>query len=139
MGKARILAPVTERCVEESVIRQATAFAHAFKAKVTILYVVELPLSLPIDAEVPELVEEGERFLARMKKLGGHRVSLGTDLVQARHAGPAIVEMAQTERYDAVLMVVDPHGIHRVRSSEVFGDTVKYVFTHFPACWVVGS
>ncbi len=101
----RILVPVEGVNTDHDSISLACTLAKKDKAEVLLLYVIEVRRNLPIDAEMSVEVERGEQVLARMQhyanKIGFH---VQTDLLQAREAGPAIVNEA-VER-DAQLIVL---------------------------------
>ncbi|MGE5140848.1 MAG: universal stress protein, partial [Rudaea sp.] len=71
------------------------------------LYVIEVRRNLPIDADVGDELERGERVLEELVRLsqqwGCH---VETDLVQAREAGPAIVGEVVERHVDLVVMGV---------------------------------
>ena len=88
---------------------------------------IEVPLDLPLDVELPELEQEAHDVLDNAAALvEGYGVSAVTRLLRARAAGPAIVEEA--ERRNAELIVL---GAPRERPRRrIFGDTADYVLKH---------
>ena len=71
------------------------------------LYVFEIPMSLPIDARVPEeRVKEAKRVLARAKEVGEEYegVEVATAMVRGRSVGQAIVSEARRRGVEAIVL-----------------------------------
>lgn len=111
----RILVPVEGATSDEESVALACALAKKDKAEVLLLYVIEVRRNLPIDAEMNAEVERGEMVLHKMQRhaasIGGH---VQTDLLQAREAGPAIVNEGVERNVQLIVMGV-PY-------TEQFGD-----------------
>jgi basic amino acid/polyamine antiporter, APA family len=112
------------------------------------LYVFEIPMSLPIDARVPEeRVREAKRVLARAKEVGEEYagVEVATAMVRGRSAGQAIVSEARRRGVEAIVLGAEEPsrlrggailgGRGRVRDRFV-GDTTRYVIEKAP-CKVI--
>jgi APA family basic amino acid/polyamine antiporter len=112
------------------------------------LYVFEIPMSLPIDARVPEeRVSEAKRVLARAKEVGEEYagVEVATAMVRGRSAGQAIVSEARRRGVEAIVLGAEEPsrlrggailgGRGRVRDRFV-GDTTRYVIEKAP-CKVI--
>ena len=112
------------------------------------LYVFEIPLSLPIDARVPEeRVREAKRVLARAKEVGEEYagVEVATAMVRGRSTGQAIVSEARRRGVEAIVLGAEEPsrlrggailgGRGRVRDRFV-GDTTRYVIEKAP-CKVI--
>ncbi len=96
---------------------------------VTFLYVVEVPQSMPLDAELPGEIEEGEQALRHAElvarqTLPARTAHIVTELLQARAVGPAIVDEAIEREADAILMTAS---IHRKHGRDSLGETTNYV------------
>ena len=123
-----IVAPVVRSFESEEALVAAARLAAERAARVAVIHVIEVPLDLPLDVELPQLEEEADNVLddaAALVESYGVRAVLR--LVRARAAGPAIVEEA--DRRNAELIVV---GAPRVRPGRgrIFGTTVDYVLKH---------
>ena len=104
------------------------------------LYVFEIPMSLPIDARVPdERVERGQAALARAKEVGEEYegVEVATAMVRGRTAGPAIVAEAQRRGVEAIVLAAEeptPHpggaAARRPRAARATGSWARP-----PATW----
>ena len=108
-------------------------------ALIEAVYVFEIPMSLPIDARIPEeRVQEANRVLARAKEVGEEyaNVEVATAKVRGRTAGAAIVTEAKRRGVEAIVMAAEEPtrirggallgGRGRVRDKFV-GETTRYV------------
>jgi basic amino acid/polyamine antiporter, APA family len=108
------------------------------------LYVFEIPMSLPIDARVPDdRVEEAKRVLARAKEVGEEYegVEVATAMVRGRTQGAAIVAEAKRRGVEAIVLAAEqPSRIRggallggRGRAKDRFvGETTRYVVEKAP-------
>ncbi|MEA2366191.1 MAG: basic amino acid/polyamine antiporter, family [Thermoleophilaceae bacterium] len=112
------------------------------------LYVFEIPMSLPIDARVPEeRVQEAKRVLARAKLVGEEYagVEVATAMVRGRSTGQAIVSEARRRGVEAIVLGAEEPsrlrggailgGRGRVRDRFI-GETTRYVIEKAP-CKVI--
>jgi basic amino acid/polyamine antiporter, APA family len=112
------------------------------------LYVFEIPMSLPIDARVPEeRVRGAKQVLARAKQVGEEYegVEVATAMVRGRTAGQAIVAEARRRGVEAIVLAAEEPtrvrggailgGRGRVRDRFV-GETTRYVVEKAP-CKVI--
>jgi APA family basic amino acid/polyamine antiporter len=86
------------------------------------LFVFEIPMSLPIDARVPdERVREAKRVLARAKEVGEEYegVEVATAMVRGRSAGQAIVAEARRRGVEAIVLAAEEPT--RVRGGAIMG------------------
>ncbi len=103
----RILVPVEGSPTDVDALRLACLQAKKDRADLVVLYVIEVRRNLPIDADVGEELERGERVLeelAHTSQQWGCRAQ--TDLLQAREAGAAIVGEAVERQVDLIVMGV---------------------------------
>ena len=123
-----ILVAVDGGSADEGATRLACGLARTSKAKVVVLYVIEVGHELPLDIELDP--SHGEEILDRLESIGGReKCSVEGGYVQARHAGPAIVEEAVNKNAQMVIL-----GLSRTRYSRdmSFGDTIADVVQHAP-------
>nr|MBA2630273.1 amino acid permease [Thermoleophilaceae bacterium] len=111
-----ILVPVFGESLDDDIVGTAGRLAadHGEDAKggavLEALYVFEIPLSLPIDARVPdERVQEAKRVLARAKEVGEEYegVEVATAMVRGRTVGQAIVSEARRRGVEAIVMAAE--------------------------------
>jgi APA family basic amino acid/polyamine antiporter len=112
------------------------------------LYVFEIPMSLPIDARVPdERVSNAKAVLKRAKEVGEEYegVEVATAMVRGRSAGQAIVSEARRRGVEAIVLAAEePTRIKggaklggRGRARDRFvGETTRYVVEKAP-CKVI--
>jgi APA family basic amino acid/polyamine antiporter len=149
-----ILVPVFGEPLDDEIIGTAGRLAaeHPDEAEggavVEALYVFEIPMSLPIDARVPdERVKEAKRVLARAKEVGEEYegVEVATAMVRGRTAGQAIVAEARRRGVEAIVLAAEePSRVRggailggRGRSRDRFvGETTRYVIEKAP-CKVI--
>jgi APA family basic amino acid/polyamine antiporter len=140
-----ILVPVFGQELDDDIVGTAGRLAaeHAEEgeggAVLEALYVFEIPMSLPIDARVPEeRVAEAKRVLARAKEVGEEYegVEVATAMVRGRSAGSAIISEAKRRGVEAIILAAEEPtrvrggallgGQGRARDKFV-GDTTRYV------------
>jgi nucleotide-binding universal stress UspA family protein len=93
---------------------------------------------MPLDAELPGEIDEGERALQAAERtaartLPSRSTQILTELLQARAAGPAIIDEAIERDADAIVMTA---AIHRKHGRPTLGETTDHVLLHAP-CEVV--
>ena len=86
------------------------------------LYVLEVPMSLPLDARVPDdRIAGARRALARAKEVGEEYegVEVATAVVRARSVGAGIVDEARRRGVDAIVLAAEAPT--RVRGGAILG------------------
>jgi nucleotide-binding universal stress UspA family protein len=134
----RLVVPIAGSDVDDRVLEILPDLFSKNGGTVTFLYVVEVPQSMPLDAELPADVDEGERALRHAESvarrlLPSRSTQIVTELLQARAIGPAIVDEAIDRTADAILMTAT---VHRKHGRATLGDTIQHVLLHAP-CEVV--
>ncbi len=106
-------------------------------SEVHVLHVVVIPRALPLEADLKAEVTCGEALLAKAEEMAEERFgrSVRTDLLQAREAGPAILEEINEKAIDVVVL---GHRRHRGFGERGFGATVSDVVKHAPCRVVIG-
>lgn len=130
MNAKRVLVPVRGTAADEAAIALAGYLAKKQKGKVFVVYVIEVDRSLPLDAEVESQTQKAEAVLTRAEDLAGDEgYDIDTDLLQAREAGPGIVDEAVERDVGLVVMAVP----YKKRLGEFrLGETVSYVLREAP-------
>lgn len=136
-----ILVPIKGNLsVDEEAMRLAYTYALAKMDKgrnvaVDVVYVVQVPHALALDADLPEEVEKGEQALNSAESIAR---SMGLDvevsMIHARSAGAAIVDVSRKSGSELIVMATD----YTKRLGEVdLGFTIPYVLKHAPCrVWV---
>lgn len=129
-----ILVPVAGREADDETIVLACRLARLAKSKICAVYVITIERSLPLEAEIESEIHKAEGVLNHVEKVAGaEAIQLQTDVLQARDAGPAIVDEAVERGADLIVM-----GIEYKRHFGQFslGDVVPYVLKNAP-CRVI--
>jgi APA family basic amino acid/polyamine antiporter len=126
-----ILVPVAPGPESQEAVDVACRLAAERGARVAAVSVLELPLSLPLDAELPEQERELDDLLdGAWSVADSYGVHMTLRLARSRRAGQAIVEEAT--RRNSEIIVMGARRRAQRRSREVFGSTVDYVMRHAP-------
>lgn len=138
LGFRRVIIPVTGGSEDEKILALANELSVRNQVSITLVFVVEVPQALPLDADLPVAIDKGEVVLAQAERMASHLLSaehqhISTDLLQARSAGAAIVDEAIERGADAILMATRVRVVHGRPST---GETVAYVLKNAP-CDVV--
>jgi len=134
MEFSKILVPVTGTTADDEVIKLACQLAKKSKAKIWTVYVLTVKRTLPLDAEITPDVKKAEEVLDHITTVAedeGYEVE--TDLLQAREAGPTIVDEAVEREADLILMGVV---YKRIFGQFSLGSVVPYVLQNAP-CEVI--
>jgi nucleotide-binding universal stress UspA family protein len=130
----RVLVPVSGGPSDQRLLESLASICQHSRPRMTLVYVVEVPQAMPIDAELPGEINRGEQVLADseafLKKRFGERNSdVFAELLQARTAGAAIVDEATEQHADLVMMATE----NRIRHGKItLGDSVDYVLKNCP-------
>ena len=128
---SRILVPMKLGEIGEEMIATAVNLAQESGASVEALYVIRVPLELPLDAELLDQEERAEASIAEAKLLGSdHGVNVEGKIVRARSIGQAIVQEAGENGADLIVLGSSPRWR---RQSRFFSPTVDYVLKKAPS------
>jgi nucleotide-binding universal stress UspA family protein len=79
-------------------------------ASVSALHVIEVPRSLPVDAELAGELERGETIVNNAEQLATrYDIRIDGRILQARNAGAAVVDEAAALGVDAIVLGLDYH------------------------------
>jgi nucleotide-binding universal stress UspA family protein len=136
-GRVRsMLVPVDGSNACHQALHVAGDLAKRTRAKLHLMYVIEVPRSIALDATLEGELERAEGVLERAEQiLDGYGVSVTGDLVQARQAGHAIVDEAAERGVDVVVLGV---GYQRPLGRFELGSVPRYVLEHAAAqVWLI--
>ena len=93
--------------------------------------VIEVPLDLPLDADLPDEVREANEQLDEARAIGeSYGVNVIARIVRARNGGRAIVDEA-VRRGSEIIVMGGPRRIRLATGKRaIFGDTVDFVLRH---------
>jgi len=126
----RILVPIVGTRISDEMVVLACQLATEKKSAIDGLYVIEVPLNLPLDARLVNQQQKADTVLKAAAAIAGQfKVEFTPHIVTARQAGRAIVEEA-VERHSEVIIL----GTTRKRriGDLVFGRTADYVLDYAP-------
>lgn len=124
----RILVPVNGAPTDDEAVRLACRLARREKARVHAITVLEVQRSLPLGSVPDAEMEAAEALLGHAESIAAELDSeIETDVLQAREAGPAIVDEVREWRADLVVVGLP----FRERFGEFYlGITAPYVLRH---------
>ncbi len=130
MAIKNILVPTNGGGADGEIIKLACSLARRSKAKVYAVYIIEVERSLSLDTQVDSETEKAEKILTQAEDTAAEAdYDVETDLLQARDAGPAIVNEAVERGVDLIIMATTykkPHGVPDL------GKAVYYVLKEAP-------
>lgn len=125
----KVLVP-TDGDSDDELIKLACSLAKVSKAKVYVVYIIEVERNLPLDTQVDSQTEKAERILARAEDIADEvSYEVETDLLQARDAGPSIIGEAMERNVDLIMMSTSyekPRGVVDI------GKAVQHVLKEAP-------
>ena len=150
---SNILVPVFGTELDDDIVSTAGRLAAATaeesdgsgkETRLEVVYVVEVPLTQPLDADLPEeREEEARRVLERAREVGEEyeNVAVSAELLRARDVGKGIVEEAMRRHAEAIIVGGEPPtkvrggavlgGIGAARPAEI-GSATQYVLKKAP-------
>ena len=130
MKLERILVAASGKDADVEAVKLGCDLAKKSKAKVRVVYVIEVKRSLPLDAVIESEIGKAEKVLTRAEEIAADRdCEVETDLIQARDVGPAIVDEAMERGVDLIVM-----GVTYKKRFGVFslGRVIPYVLEEAP-------
>lgn len=132
----RIVVPMVDGLESEVALDLALKLATQRGATVTAVAAIEVPLDLPIDAELPEQETAANTLLDDARAAGElHGIQVVTRFVRARSAGQAIVAEAASRQAEIVVL----GSPRRNGRGAIFGKTVDYILHHSPTRVMVAA
>jgi APA family basic amino acid/polyamine antiporter len=149
---SNLLVPVFGTKLDDDIVATAGRLAVADRedgggdgeSHLGLVYVIEVPLSLPLDAELPpEREAQARRALARAREVGEEYedVEVSTEVIRARKTGAGIIEAARRSNSEAIIIGGEPPtkirgggkfgGIGAAKPAEI-GAATEYVLKKAP-------
>jgi basic amino acid/polyamine antiporter, APA family len=113
---SNVLVPVFGTRFDDDIVATAGRLAAAERvdgrrrrgvSRMEVVYVIEIPLTLPLDAKLPrEKEERARRALERAREVGEEYedVEVSTDVIRARKVGAGILEAARRSNPEAIVI-----------------------------------
>ncbi len=137
MDYKRILVPVSGEKADDEAVVLACNLARKSKARVHVLYIIEVERALPLEAPMIPQQRRAEEILEHAERVAEEEVDyqVDTGLLQAREVGPAIVDEAISKGIDLIVMGFS----YKKRFGQFsLGNTLPYVMRSAP-CRVIVS
>jgi basic amino acid/polyamine antiporter, APA family len=149
---SNLLVPVFGTKLDDDIVATAGRLAAAERedgggegeSRLEVVYVIEVPLSLPLDAELPpEREAQARRALDRAREVGEEYedVEVSTEVIRARKTGAGIIEAARRLGSEAIIIGGEPPtkirgggkfgGIGAAKPAEI-GAATEYVLKKAP-------
>jgi basic amino acid/polyamine antiporter, APA family len=127
---SNILVPIFGTKFDDDIVGTAGRLAAAeqeasgedSESRLDVIYVIEVPLTLPLDAQLPpEREEEARRALERAREVGEEYedVDVTTEVIRARKVGAGILEAARRTGAEAIVIGGEPPS--RIRGGAIIG------------------
>lgn len=101
----RVLVPLGGTEADETALRLTAMLLAGSGGTAELLHVIEVPFELRLDEEDPAAVAFADEILGRAEAfLTEQQIEVRTGVVQARAAGPAIVDDATEQQSDLIVM-----------------------------------
>jgi len=148
---SNLLVPVFGTKLDDDIVATAGRLAAAERedggdaeSRLELVYVIEVPLTLPLDAELPpDREQQARRALERAREVGEEYadVEVSTEVIRARRTGAGIVEAARRANSEAIIIGGEPPtkirgggrfgGIGAAKPAEI-GAATEYVLKKAP-------
>jgi len=126
----RILVAARGNGVDQVAVELACKIGRKSKAKIYIVYVLEVNRSLPVDAIIRPDIEAAEKVLMEAEEYAqANDFEVETEIIQARDVGPAIIEVARQNNVELIVMGMN----YKKRfGSFTMGNAVPHVLEEAP-------
>jgi nucleotide-binding universal stress UspA family protein len=131
VGFRRLLVPISGTAEGGRAMETACALA-AEAATITAVFVIEVSPLLPLDAWMGEEEAAAREALARAEAIAdAFGLKIHTRIVRSRDAGRAIIDLAEGEDVELVVICA-PHASRLRRRQMAFDGTVRHVLAKAP-------
>ena len=126
----KILVAARGKGVDQVAVELACKIGKKSKAKIFIVYVIEVNRSLPVDAIIKPDMEMAEKVLLEAEEYAQENdFEVETEIIQAREVGPAIIEVARQNNIDMIVMSMN----YKKRfGSFTMGNAVPHILEEAP-------
>ncbi len=126
----KILVPVIGTDADDEAVRLACRLAKKDKGKIWAVYVITVKRTLPVEAEIKPEIRKAEEVLEHVESVAEEEdFEIETDLLQAREAGPTIVDEAVEREVNLIVIGI----VYKTRFGQFsLGSVVPYVLKNAP-------
>lgn len=125
-----ILVAVTGETSDETAVRFACELLDEQHSKLYILYIIEVEMTLPIDAEISTSTARGEEILDQMEDISKiYKCETQAELLQSRRSGLAIVQESVDKQVDAIVLGIPYQEMY---GSFSIGNIAPYILENAP-------
>ncbi len=105
-----ILVPTTGTPYAERGVELACRLAQEQEGEILLVYVIEVPRTLPLGAPMPEAEKEAAAALETARGIVSlHNLPARTIVYRARDAGNGVIAVATEHRADLIVLGIGPH------------------------------
>jgi len=135
-----ILVPIASGYASDEAMDFACRLAAERRASIVAFTAIEVPLELPLDAELPDDVREANEQLDEARAIGdSYGVRVAGRIARTRNIGRAIVDEA-IRRDSEIIIMAGPRRVRLQRGRrQIFGDAVDFVLRHAPCRVMVAT
>jgi basic amino acid/polyamine antiporter, APA family len=135
-----ILVPIAAGYASDEAMDVACRLAAERRASIVAFTAIEVPLDLPLDAELPEDEREANHQLDEARAIGdSYGVTVIGRIARTRNIGRAIVDEA-IRRNSEIIVMAGPRRVRLQRGRrQIFGDAVDFVLRHAPCRVMVAT
>ena len=127
-GVDRILVPVRGAPIDQDALLLSSEIARQSKAMLYVVYIIEVPRTLPLHASPDSEMDAAETVLSQMESTCERQhVKVETELLQARQTGPAVVAEATERGADLIVMGMS---YKRRYGDFTLGDAIPYILEY---------
>jgi len=141
VGWRNILVALQGDELDDELVTLACNMAKQRKGRVFAVYSIEVPRTLPVDAELPEQAAQATRVLERAVATAERlNFTVEPEIVQSRSKGASLVDEANAHQCALIILGVSPPTKRAKREGDKFelGDVVPYVLAHAKSrVWVI--
>ncbi|HEY3551064.1 MAG TPA: universal stress protein [Gaiellaceae bacterium] len=135
-----ILVPIAPGYASDEAMDFACRLAAERRASIVAFTAIDVPLDMPLDAELPDDVREANEQLDEARAIGdSYGVRVIGRIARTRNIGRAIVDEA-IRRHSEIIVMAGPRRVRLQRGRrQIFGDAVDFVLRHAPCRVMVAT
>lgn len=135
--KVNILVAVNGTDLDKELVALACSLAKQKKVEVFAVYGIQVPRTLPVDADLPDQTQQARGALEFAETVADRlNARMEAEIIQSRHFGQSLVDEAAT--HDCALVVIGlPYKVGRQGHFDL-DETTDYVLKNAPCrVWIV--